>query len=366
MKQSILCVDDEKYNLEALERLLRDKYHVFKATSGDEGLALLQEQKVSVIVSDQRMPEMSGTEFLKKSMRIQPETIRILLTGYTDIESVIDAINAGEVYRYVNKPWDPVDFQNIIAQAVEKYTLRKQLQEKNEALQKALDELKVLDESKTNFMYLINHELKTPLTVLDSYLQILGETNLSDDQQLYVNRIESSKKRLHQLVNNVLQLVEAEVGLTKPDFRKSAIETVLDPIFETFKAYLDTKEVSIEQRVQPAQVEMDKKQIQNLVLRLFDNMVKHGDHSESFVIQGEKRSDHYHFQFTNKAQKIPDDKLDQLLKPFTLNENIMNHSEGLGLGLSICQAILKTHGSSLKLRSDDSHFTAEFEIPLSR
>src|SRR5699024_806867 len=109
MEHTILVVDDEADNVDALERLFRRKYNVLKATSGRQALELLADQKVSLIVTDQRMPNMTGVEFLAESMKSHPETIRILLTGYTDIESVISAVNSGQIYRYLTKPWDPVD-----------------------------------------------------------------------------------------------------------------------------------------------------------------------------------------------------------------------------------------------------------------
>lgn len=90
MKHLILCVDDESDNVDALERLFRKRYEVLKATSGAEALQLLKTQSPSLIISDQRMPGMTGVEFLARSMKTHPETMRILLTGYTDIESVIE------------------------------------------------------------------------------------------------------------------------------------------------------------------------------------------------------------------------------------------------------------------------------------
>ena len=110
MKHSILCIDDESYNLEALKRLFRKNYHVITALSGPKALEELGKQKIALIISDQKMPEMTGVEFFIKAKKIQPDAIRILLTGYTNLESVIDAINQGQIYRYITKPWEPREF----------------------------------------------------------------------------------------------------------------------------------------------------------------------------------------------------------------------------------------------------------------
>lgn len=179
-----MFIDDETDNLDALERVFRKKYDVIKCSSGPEALKILKENaNVSVIISDQRMPEMTGVEFLEKSMKTHPNCIRILLTGYTDLDSVIAAINSGQVYRYITKPWDTRDLQITVDQAVEKYELESELKVKNLELQRALSELKTLDQAKSQFMILINHELKTPLTTLLSFMELLEQSSLDEDQK---------------------------------------------------------------------------------------------------------------------------------------------------------------------------------------
>ena len=107
----VLIVDDEKDNLEALQRLLRNQYAVTTTNSPFEALKLIQKSEFNVIISDQRMPEMTGVELLEKIKNVRPATTRVLLTGYTDVASVIGAINRGNIYRYVAKPWDPEDLK---------------------------------------------------------------------------------------------------------------------------------------------------------------------------------------------------------------------------------------------------------------
>ena len=107
-KSKLLVVDDEIDNLDLLYRTFRKDFQVLRAHSGVEALKILAEEgEVAVIISDQRMPEMKGTEFLRKTLPEFPDTVRIILTGFTDIEDLVDAINAGQVYKYITKPWDP-------------------------------------------------------------------------------------------------------------------------------------------------------------------------------------------------------------------------------------------------------------------
>ncbi|KOP25094.1 chemotaxis protein CheY [Hapalosiphon sp. MRB220] len=126
-KQKILVVDDEPDNLDLLYRTFRRDFQVLKADSGMKALQILAaEGEVAVIISDQRMPEMKGTEFLSKTVPQFPNTVRIILTGFTDIEDLVEAINAGQVYRYITKPWDPTELKTVVQRAVETYDLLKQ------------------------------------------------------------------------------------------------------------------------------------------------------------------------------------------------------------------------------------------------
>ncbi|NJR39571.1 MAG: response regulator [Leptolyngbyaceae cyanobacterium CSU_1_4] len=126
-KPKMLVVDDEPDNLDLLYRTFRRDFNVFKADSGIAALEVLAaEGEVAVIISDQRMPEMKGTEFLSKTVPQFPDTMRIILTGFTDVEDLVDAINSGQVYKYITKPWDPNELKSVVQRAAETYELLKQ------------------------------------------------------------------------------------------------------------------------------------------------------------------------------------------------------------------------------------------------
>lgn len=128
----ILCVDDEPNVLKALNRLFMDEdYEIFSAASGEEGLALLAEQwDIQVVISDYRMPGMNGVDFLKAVHDGWPDTIRIVLSGYADTASVVAAINEGQIYKFIGKPWNDDELKATISQAIESYGLER----KNQAL----------------------------------------------------------------------------------------------------------------------------------------------------------------------------------------------------------------------------------------
>jgi DNA-binding NtrC family response regulator len=125
MTYKIMIVDDEPANLRVLERLFRPDYQVVSAPSGAEALALLEQHDVALLISDQRMPAMTGIELMMKTVPIRPQMVKILLTGYTDVGALIEALNSGLVYRYLTKPWNNDDLKLTVSRALGHYEMMK-------------------------------------------------------------------------------------------------------------------------------------------------------------------------------------------------------------------------------------------------
>jgi DNA-binding NtrC family response regulator len=117
VKPRILLVDDEERILRTLTMLLKMQYQVFSTTDGNEALKILKTEKIHVLISDQRMPLMVGTELLRQAKNLSPQTMRILLTGYADVDAALDSVNEGEIFRYINKPWGPKELRDTVADA---------------------------------------------------------------------------------------------------------------------------------------------------------------------------------------------------------------------------------------------------------
>ena len=125
-KLPLLYVDDEPNNLRSFKAAFRRDFKIYTAESGAEGRKILEENDISIVLTDQRMPFMTGVEFLESIISEFPDTIRILITGFSDIQAVIDAINRGKIYHYVQKPWDETYLKNIISNAFETHRLRRE------------------------------------------------------------------------------------------------------------------------------------------------------------------------------------------------------------------------------------------------
>ena len=120
-KITILYVDDELNNLVSFKAVFRIKYNIYTAISGEEAISILKNKAVHIIITDQRMPNMTGVEFLESIIEEHPDPIRILLTGYADMNAVIDAINKGKIFHYLTKPWNEEELDIAITRAYEVY-----------------------------------------------------------------------------------------------------------------------------------------------------------------------------------------------------------------------------------------------------
>lgn len=364
MKPTILCVDDEVDNVEALERLFRKKYQVLKATSGAEALSVLDQYPgpVSLIITDQRMPEMTGVEFLEKTLTSHPETVRMLLTGYTDLESVITAVNKGQIFRYLTKPWDPVDLANTVDRAVERYDIGQELKRKNEELRAAYAELKTLDIAKSNFMILVNHELKTPLTSVLNFSALLAETKLDEEQALFVDRIRRSGDRLKLLIEDVLLVVKAETGQLKSDVRPITLGGLKEQLAGEVLTLAGQRGQTIVEKGGSFTVKADTSQLRQVLNRLVHNAAKFGEEKSQIVLETAPEGDGVRVSVSNKGLPIAEKVIDKIFRPFFLDEDVMHHSTGMGLGLTICQSLLQNHDSGLNIRNETDGVTVSFVL----
>lgn len=362
-KPPLLCLDDEVDNLDALERIFRKDFLVLKASTPQEAFQYLdQYPEISVIISDQRMPQMSGVEFLEQSLATHPECLRILLTGYTDIESVIDAVNKGQIYRYLTKPWDSIDLQNTVRQAFEKYQLKSELKKKNEQLETALKDLKQLDQAKSQFMILINHELKTPLTAILSFTGLLNETILSEEQKLFTDRIQKSSDKLKNIIDDVLLIVKGEVGLIPCKKQTVNLQQILEIRTKEIDALMQLKNQNLIFDLNILEINTDPDLLRSALLRTLHNATKFGRAQSTLKVISKKMNQNTIIEISNEGPPINPSVIQKILKPFELDENVMNHSVGMGLGLTICHTLTKALGGEIKIFNHSDGVTVQFSF----
>jgi serine phosphatase RsbU (regulator of sigma subunit)/FixJ family two-component response regulator len=222
-KLKLMVVDDEQDNLDLLYRTFRREFRVYKADSALNALEILQQEgEMAIIISDQRMPEMNGTEFLSQTVERFPDTIRILLTGYTDVEDLVEAINSGQVFKYITKPWSPEALKSVIQQASETYKFSKK---RTNSLRRALRR-----ESLYNDVISALRESLDYSSMLQTIVQTLGETFQA--KACYVRAVEDG---------NLLP----EVFFYKPIEAESQQSEWLSDSESLMQAVLETRETKI-------------------------------------------------------------------------------------------------------------------------
>ncbi len=364
--ESVLIVDDEKDNLEALRRLLRQDFKVTTTESGLEALVLMQAQEFAVIVSDQRMPEITGVELLEKAKQLRPSMTRILLTGYTEVESVIGAINRGSIYRYIAKPWDPEELKITLRQAAEAYRLKKDLDEKNIALEKsnsslqqALDSLQILDRAKARFLSLVSHELNTPLTAVVSFVALLGESKpaFSGEVQRALTSLETASDRLGEIVDEVLTYVrlEADASWQQASFSwKKASELAQ----ASCQAIANKKGLQLEIDVDSGLMSRGcSEKLQVALTQLLKEAIRRAPLGSKIPIVCKRQSGKVVFRVGWSGAPLPS----SALEAFETAGNQMHHHRNLALGLAVAKLVAERHGGSLE--SDPDSAALQLAVP---
>lgn len=194
-RPTILCVDDEENILHALVRLLRkEDYTILTAQSGQEGLTLLEKTEVHLVLSDQRMPVMSGTEFLAVVKERFPDVIRIVLTGYTDVDTITESINKGHIYKFILKPWNDQNLKLEIKQGLDQYELKKANQSlhdkivlQNNELLRMNTQLESIVQARTRELEIQNQALELSYAILEDVpVPVIGIS--SEFMIVFINR----------------------------------------------------------------------------------------------------------------------------------------------------------------------------------
>ena len=202
---NLLYLDDEPHNLQSFKASFRRQYNIFTTSSVEEAEDILDRQNIHIVLADQRMPVMTGVQFFEKMRKKHPDPMRILITGHTDISAAIDAINKGEVLRFIDKPWDQNYVQNAIEHGYDIYKTKAELVQRNADLQKAYEEL-------DKFVYSASHDLRAPL------MSIMGLVNIAllengSAQENYLDLIKQSVQRLDEFILSIIDYYKNARGV---------------------------------------------------------------------------------------------------------------------------------------------------------
>ncbi len=368
-RHTLLVVDDEPDVVQSLQDLLHREYSVLGATHARDGLRLLHEQPVHIVMTDQRMPEITGIDFLRHVRGECPDAIRLLFTGYADIKAVIDAINEGNVYRYITKPWDPDELLTILHQAGEQYDLLRERQQllddlrrKNQELEQANAELRQANALKEAFITVAGHELRTPLTILtalpDLALRMKNTNPLTTD---CLERIKQAGGRLHRLVEEILHMLRAG-RFERPLVRRPTdCAALVREAVEGVRPFIEQRrqQLVVDLAADLGRIDVEAEKIRICLDHLLINAIKFTPDGGTIAVRGWRDGDGVRLQVRDNGIGIGPDQLPHIFEPFFTEADVSRHSSGqfefdrrgLGLGLSVVRAFVAMHGGTVDVAS---------------
>jgi two-component system, sensor histidine kinase and response regulator len=355
-KPRLLYLDDEENNLIAFKALFRRDYDIFTTSSPQEAMAFLNETEVQVMLSDQKMPDVSGVEFFEMTLNDFPHAVRVLVTGYADMEAVIDAINKGQVYRYVTKPWDENDLKICINNAVEKYDREKELRLKTERLEKANAELE-------RFVYSASHDLRAPLVSMRGVIQLAGQ-DITDAQALsYMGMIDKSAKKLDQFLQNIIhyyQNLKSDELITEV-----SLDRVLDDIIDKHTAMDMAEGVSFTKAVAAsAPLKMDEHRLKMALSNVISNAIRFQDaakETKKVDIEAVVNTEKVIIKVEDNGLGMPPEIVPRVFEMF-FRDGDMSIGAGTGIGLYIAKEATEKLGGKITVSSElgiGSRFTLE-------
>lgn len=362
---NLLVIDDEPSILSALKRQFRRNYQVYIANSAEEGLELMKTHPIQVIISDQRMPGMNGTAFFDQVKTNYPHAIRLLLTGYADIQAVIEAINDGNIYRYITKPWDPAELDTIVRGAFERHDLIVRNEELVVKLQQANIELESRVQSRTaqlvavskdkdRMIGIVAHDLRGPIGTIKMCHDLICE-DLTDTttQKEFLGVIDEVTEKALLLIDDLLDVSAIETGQLVLDKTEVALAPFLDKIIRLNRPAADKKNILLELDNQgPETGTFDRPRIEQVIDNLLGNAFKYSHKDTAVKLAVERSEGLLHFKIFDKGQGIREDDMNKLFAAFQKTSTRPTNSEhSNGLGLSICKRIVELHGGTIHAES---------------
>ncbi|MCB0832224.1 MAG: response regulator [Bacteroidetes bacterium] len=395
-KAKILVVDDEENVLKVLVRILGEDYEVCSASNGKDGLSTLeQNQDVSIIISDQRMPVMSGTEFLNRSIQIRPECIRMILTGYTDVKDLIESINTGKVFQYITKPFEPEDLKIHVRRALEFYNKSRELETAHAELKQAYEQL-IRSEKMSmlgKLMGSIAHEIRNPINNINNSTKLImlewsdikkmltqaqaviegklsveevskefqsgtGIEEVLSDCESAVNVIRNSC----ELVTEIIEDLRGFSRLDDAEFIKTDLHVQIERALTLLKSkYKHLVDFVTEFGEVPSIMGLPGP-ISQVMINLINNAAQSKSTGCRVVIRTSLNGENAVVEVSDNGDGIPPDVLPKIFEPGFTTKDL---HEGTGLGLSISMEIMKRHNGKIEVESEKgkgSTFSLHFPL----
>jgi signal transduction histidine kinase len=345
----LLIVDDERDILLTLHELFSPHYTVRTAESGTQALSIIKSGFIpQVILADQRMPGMSGTEFFAHTISLMPQTVRVVLTGYTDVQDLTDSINQGNVYRFLTKPWRNADLLEIIRVCFQHY----HLSEEKTALMQALERLEYINNEKTEILSLVAHDLRSPVSTIQTMAEIIAQgTAMGLTVERYEElgtQITTITDRMTRLIKNLLDAHALEEGKLPLNFVTVGIAQTLAVLLKEFTPKAEAKNISIDFKPESEpNISVDEVWFYQIIDNLLLNAVKYSPQGTTVQVRVYEDAGNAFISVHDQGPGISDEDRTKLFHRFAkLSARPTGGENSTGLGLSTVKKLVeKMNGS---------------------
>lgn len=338
----VLFVDDEEHNLASFRAAFRRDFHVDTCIDPEQAIQMVRDNEYHVVVSDQRMPGLSGIDFFSRIHPSNPDQVKILCTAYADIQVLMDALNRGQVFRFISKPWNEDELRVSIIDAYDQHLTRIKLKKSNEELRAALDELE-------KFIYTAAHDLRAPLLSIEGLIDLTRRIPQRNEE--FLGRIDQSVHRLDEQLVKMVQYYKASNKNIEPEEILLADEIRL--VLESLRFLESSAGIQIDLDIPPDLLFVsDKVKFQAILNNLLSNAVKYADPSKSnrmIRITAHQENDEIRLLVEDNGIGISEENLSRVFGLFFTEGS---RAKGSGLGLYIVHEAVVRLGGTIDIQSE--------------
>ncbi len=366
---AILYVDDEEKSLQIFKRAFKDQFRIFTAINASDGYRIFEEHQdeIGLLITDQRMPGEKGVDLLEKTRRLHPHIIRILVTAYSDINAAVDAVNAGAIYKYINKPWDITELKLTLKQGLEFFIVQKErdrlMQEKFSVLRNMVIADRVI--SLGILAAGLGHYVRNSLVAVRTFLD-LAPTRLQEEKinleelhnpkfwKEFYDHVQNQVGRILKLLENLGGVTESSSVTAKDELHlNNVIESVLGKLSEELKK----KEISIISEIPdglPA-LTVNNINFHRLFELIFKDEIINLPTGSEISIRAQslnpEEDDGYDIkvEISDNGPGLPEDELNYVFDPFYLRNG---DPQEFGINLMACYFIVYHHGGKIDIESN--------------
>lgn len=368
-KKTVLYLDDEFINLENFQSCFEDEFNVFIANNANEARGILKKNEIKVLITDQRMPDINGLDFIVEVQKQYQYLSCIILTAYPESNLLIDALNRADIFRFIIKPWEEYDLKHAIVKASTLYDSKKERDILIEELRDAKIKAEESNRLKTAFLSNLSHEIRTPLNGIVGFANlIVKKSECVGAVEKYLTVVEESSNQLITTMDNIIAASKIDAGTER--LRKTVfnLKDFISDIYKKNIAKAKSKNLNLSYITEDYCISTDKAKLNSILNSLVENAIKFT--KEGYVKFGCKTNGESNtvFYVKDSGIGISEEKQKIIFDFFRqeLHEENTRLYGGTGLGLSIAKKFVELMDGDLKLESSPgkgSHFY--FSLPIS-